>query len=141
MIVVDASVIVPLIAPHQHTAPARVAARHDVWTAPVLWRSEVRSALIKMIRAKSLSLDEAKTRFKQAELQLYRECSVQGDKVLEYSAKSQSSAYDCEYVVLADLLGLKLITTDEALIKHFPDTAVHLTDFVAAIPTKRADAN
>jgi predicted nucleic acid-binding protein len=132
MIVVDASVIVPFLAPHEFTDAARAAARRDIWTAPVLWRSEVRSALIRLIRARRLVLDDAKALFKQAEVKLWKECTVQADKVLEYSANSQCSPYDCEYVVLADVLGVKLLTADLPLISHFPKTAIHLNDYVAA---------
>jgi predicted nucleic acid-binding protein len=133
MIVVDASVVVAFLTPHEFTHEARATARQDIWTAPVLWRSEVRSALIRLIRARCLTLEDAKALFKQAELKLWKECSVEADKVLEYSATSQCSPYDCEYVVLADLLGLKLVTIDEPLIKHFPKTAIHLTDYVGSI--------
>lgn len=134
MIVVDASVIVPFWIPHEFTGVARSIARREIWTAPVLWRSEVRSAMVRLIRARRLALDDAKALFKQAELQLWKERSIQSDMVLEYSARSQCSAYDCEYVVLADALGIKLITADEPLIQHFPRVAIHLTDFAATIP-------
>jgi predicted nucleic acid-binding protein len=40
------------------------------------------------------------------------------------------SAYDCEYVALAQQLGVPLVTGDAELPDLFPDTAVLLEDFV-----------
>ena len=41
---------------------------------------------------------------------------------LAYS--SRSSAYDCEFIALAQTLNTPLITTDKKLIKAFPEHAV-----------------
>jgi len=132
MIIVDANIILAYCFQSEITSMAEIARRKDLWAAPLLWRSEFRSALIKFVRTGSLKLEDAQALFKQADgLMFCREHPPRSDKVLEYAAKSKASVYDCEYVVLADDFGTILVTVDEALIKHFPKTAVHLRDYVA----------
>jgi predicted nucleic acid-binding protein len=131
MIVVDANVIVAFVTVHEFTGLARAAALREEWTAPILWRSEVRSALARLMRARRIRLEDAQAVYKRAEMKMWKDCSVRAEKVLEYCAHSACSAYDCEYVVLAEDLGLRLVTLDEPLIKHFPKTALHLRDYAA----------
>jgi len=49
---------------------------------------------------------------------------VNSGDVLTLAAETGSSAYDCEFVSLAISLGVKLITSDKKIIKHFPETAI-----------------
>jgi predicted nucleic acid-binding protein len=87
--------------------------------------------MAKLIKAQMLTLESAKSLFHRAN-GLMRDTTfkVRQEKVLEYAAQSQASSYDCEFVALADDFGAKLITLDRALIAHFPDRAIHLTDYV-----------
>ena len=52
------------------------------------------------------------------------EFEVKSEAVFELCAQSGCSAYDCEYVALAQSLRISLITRDKALLAAFPDTAV-----------------
>lgn len=132
MIVVDANVIFSFCYRSGITPLAEAASLKDKWAAPLIWRSEFRSALIKFIRTGAISLEDANALFKKADgLMFCREHPPRSEKVLEYAAKSKASVYDCEYVVLADDFGTKLVTVDEALITHFPKTAMHLRDYVS----------
>ncbi len=63
---------------------------------------------------------------KAEELMLNDNYEVQSRDVLELSAESGCSAYDCEYIASAKNFGIKLITTDKQLIKAFPDIVVEL---------------
>ena len=37
---------------------------------------------------------------------------------------------DCEYVALAEDLGVRLVTADRDVLRHFPRVAIHPRDFV-----------
>ena len=47
-------------------------------------------------------------------------------------AESTCSAYDCEYVALAEDLKTKLVTTDKQILRDFPEWAVSLREFAGA---------
>jgi predicted nucleic acid-binding protein len=84
------------------TATAEAVGKKSPWVVPPLWRPEFRSALIKYVRAKLISLEDAQAMLKKAEqLMTDRERSPGGAKVLELASKSPASAYDCEYIALA----------------------------------------
>ena len=53
-----------------------------------------------------------------------REAPVDSREVLELAQRSGCSTYDCEYVVLAAALGVRLVTSDKAVLKAFPSVAV-----------------
>lgn len=55
--------------------------------------------------------------------------AVRTEDVLRLASDTQHSAYDCEYVALAEELDVPLITGDEALAKSFPDTATIMEAF------------
>ena len=58
-----------------------------------------------------------------------REYSVSSEQVLELVMDSDCTAYDCEYVALAQDLGVPLVTTDKQILRAFPKTAVSLEKF------------
>jgi predicted nucleic acid-binding protein len=43
--------------------------------------------------------------------------------VLSYASSSGCTAYDCEFVVLAKILGVPLLTLDRQVIQAFPGIA------------------
>jgi predicted nucleic acid-binding protein len=90
-----------------------------------LWRSETRNALIGLVRAGALSTEEAVRIMAQAERLLAGpEYAAPSPRVVLLAHESGCSAYDCEYVALAEDLGVPLITTDRAILRVFPDRAV-----------------
>ena len=128
MIVADTNVIAYLFIPGIHTGLAETLLRQDQeWAVPLLWRSEFRNVLAGYIRRKHMAFDTAVSIIEQAEGFLGPlEYSVASFRVLELVARSKCSAYDCEFVVLAQDLNIPLITTDNQILTSFPQIAVSL---------------
>ncbi len=62
-----------------------------------------------------------------------REFSVDTARVLSLPSRSGCSTYDCEFVALARDLGVRLVSNDAAVLGAFPNIAVPLKHFAAAI--------
>ncbi len=122
MIVVDVNVLAYLLIPGKYTALADQVLQADAeWAAPRLWRSEFRNILANYLRLKLMDLDDANALFKQAaDLIAAEEFEVHTVDVLRLSKLSTCTAYDCEYVALAEFLGLPLVTADVKVAKAFP---------------------
>jgi predicted nucleic acid-binding protein len=60
------------------------------------------------------------------------EFQVESAAVLNLAALSQCSAYDCEFVALAQQLGVMLVTSDRQILRQFPSSAVSLNLFAGA---------
>ena len=131
MIIADTSLIACLAIRNEDAElAAAVCAADPVWAAPVLWRSEFRHALVKYVQRAGMSLDEAMRALQSAEeIMSGREYQVSSERVLELAARSQCTGYDCEYVALAQDLGVPLVTADPQILKAFPKTAVSLEKF------------
>jgi predicted nucleic acid-binding protein len=115
----------------QQTLAERVLQRDTVWAAPLLWRSEFRSVLAAFMRHRDLSLTDAWRAHGLADQLLAgQEFAVPGERVLRLVASSSCSAYDCEYVALAEELDVWLVTADRKLLRAFPDSAVSPKDFI-----------
>jgi predicted nucleic acid-binding protein len=99
------------------------------WVVPRLWRSELRNILANYLRANQMDLADAALLFQRAaELVGAEEYEVETSDVLRLSKESKCSAYDCEYIALAEFLGLKLVTADSKLAKAFPRRTRLLSD-------------
>ena len=131
MIVVDTNVVAYLLLGGEKTPGARLAFHKDpAWAAPILWRSEFRSVLAAYLRRGTLNLSDAIEVMWEAET-LFRgaEYSVDSGQVLKLVSESGCSAYDCEFVALAQQLGVPLLTSDAEILKEFPRTATSLEAF------------
>jgi predicted nucleic acid-binding protein len=130
MIVVDVNVLAYLLIPGQHTASAEKLFQADPqWVAPRLWRSEFRNVLATYLRSDLISLADASALFQQAALIIgAEEYEVETLDVLRLSKDSGCSAYDCEYIALAEFLDLTFVTADKKLQKAFPQRTTPLSD-------------
>jgi predicted nucleic acid-binding protein len=133
MIVADANLLAYLVMPGERTEEAEnVLSRDSHWVAPLLWRSELRSVMHKYIQRGDLTVARAVSLLEQAaEVLGGRESEVDSRAVLTLASRSGCSTYDCEYVALAEMLDLPLVTSDRAVLKAFPKRAVAPADFLA----------
>lgn len=131
MIVADTNLIAYFFIKGDFTEHAQAVFNKDpAWIAPLLWRSEFRNVLALYIRKGFLNLIEALDLIQEAEFLMNgMEYLVSSLNILSLTEESQCSAYDCEFVVLARQLGLKLVTSDGLIIKKFPGIAVHISEF------------
>lgn len=128
MIVVDTNIISYLFLPTEFSdAAGGLYQKDSEWAAPLLWRSEFRNVLTLYLRQKIISLAEALAIQEEAEaLMANREFTVPSLSVLSLANRSACSAYDCEFVALAQQLSLKLVTADKKILSEFPEVATAL---------------
>lgn len=131
MIVVDTNVIAYLHLPGEHTDAAEAAWSADPdWHAPLLWRSEFRNVLALQLRRGGIDLGAAGRLSEEAERTLEDgEHVVRARHVLRLADGSGRSAYDCEFVALAEVLDVPLVTADRDLRASFPDRTIELAAF------------
>lgn len=125
MIVVDTNIIAYLYLPTEFTAHAEeLLQQNPEWAAPLLWRSEFRNILAGFVRRKMLTLDQAIAIQHEAEALLNpNEHLLDSADDLHLVNASDCTAYDCEFVALAQQLGTTLYTQDAKLLRAFPHTA------------------
>jgi predicted nucleic acid-binding protein len=128
VIVVDTNVIAYLYLPSEHTAHAEaLLARDPEWVLPTLWRSEFRNVLTGYLRRGHLTLAQAVAIQTEAEALVDGcEYDVASGRVLALAHESTCSAYDCEFIALAQQLGVRLVTVDRKLRQAFPQTTTPL---------------
>ena len=132
MIVVDTNIICYRWIPTSSSPDTeRALAKDPDWIAPLLWRSEFRNALAGAIRLKLITIDAATDIVEKAEWHFAnREFAVSSPAVLNLVANSGCSAYDCEFVALAEAQRVPLITADRQILHDFPEVAISLERFV-----------
>ena len=134
MIVVDVNVLAYLWIPGELTDLAEQALARDAqWATSILWRSEFRNILAGYLRRGSIGPAAARCCLEGADSQLSGcEYVLPSVLVMRKVADSTCSAYDCEYVALAEDLKTKLVTSDKQILRDFPGLAVSLREFAGA---------
>ncbi|MEQ1881681.1 MAG: type II toxin-antitoxin system VapC family toxin [Burkholderiales bacterium] len=129
MIVVDTNILAYLLLPYEFSPQADVLYKSDPdWAVPIFWRSEFRNLLAGYLRRKTLTFDEVAKVQAEAEMLLAgNEHEVDSRRVFELVLDSDCTAYDCEFIAIAMLLGIKLVTMDKKLLKAFPKHAISLS--------------
>jgi len=125
MMVVDTNVMVYLLTgsgPWEDAA--RLLAHDPQWAAPPIILSELRNVVVGLVRRGHLGKADALAICEDAEAILGpRVASVPPSPVLEIAMGRDLSACDAEFVVLARVLGVPLVTTDQAILDAAPDVA------------------
>ena len=131
MIVVDTNIILHLhVTSDQTPLAVRLLVKEPSWLSVPLWQSEFRNSLAGYIRRGTITLLQARLIMDEAlQTMTGGEIPVSSSRVLELAANSTCTAYDCEFVALAQALGVPLVTNDRQVLKEFPGTAVSLPDF------------
>ena len=122
MIVVDVNVVAYYIIQGEKTALARELMRREPdWRLPELWRHEYLNVLATYARQGGTTLEQARTLWRRA-LELFgpREHASDAEAALGLAVKAPVSAYDGQYLALAQRLGTVLVTEDRRLLKAFP---------------------
>ncbi|MCF6210029.1 MAG: type II toxin-antitoxin system VapC family toxin [Gammaproteobacteria bacterium] len=132
MIVVDTNIISYFyISGNRSHQAEQLLAADTHWNAPILWRSEFRSVLSQYLRRDILKLDEVLIIIQQAEKLMHdNEYEISSAHVMQLVNSSNCSAYDCEFVTLAQYLNVPLITADKKIIREFPKVAMSLDSFL-----------
>jgi predicted nucleic acid-binding protein len=132
MIVVDTNIISYLYISGNYSQQSEDLLSLDSnWVAPILWRSEFRNVLALYLRKNLLSLDEILLLLQQAEKLLNdHEYEIPSVNIMQLVKNSQCSAYDCEFVALAQYLDVSFITADKKIIREFPNIAKPISSFL-----------
>jgi predicted nucleic acid-binding protein len=131
VIVADTNLIVYLFLTGDQTRLAqKVLAKDPNWIVPPLWQSEFRNVLAAYIR-RGMAVSRAKRLMSDALQTLEkREILPPYEKVLDLITESNYTAYNCEFVALANELNVQLVTADKQLLTRFPERTISLEEFV-----------
>jgi len=133
VIVADTNVVAYLLVEGERTEAARrVFQRDPDWRLPPLWRSEFLNVLVVAVRAGAIDRDQASQAW-QAAASLFDEAerAPDGEEVLTIALRSKLSAYDAQFVAVAEELDVPLITGDRRIVAACPGRAVSLEEFGA----------
>jgi predicted nucleic acid-binding protein len=126
VIVVDTNVLVALLLPGPKVEAAeRVLVRDAAWSAPALVFSELRNVLVSYARKVPESSARCAEIIAEARRIVICPPAEESDDalVLELAMGSGCTAYDCEYVALAERLRCRLVTWDKQVVVAFPQRA------------------
>lgn len=134
MIVVDVNVVAYFLIEGDKTMSARALLRRDAdWRLPNLWRHEYLNVLATFVRKGGATITEAQSLWRRGvELFGAREQSVDMESALVLATENRISAYDAQYIALAQKLQTICVTEDQRLLKTFPALTRTMQAFVAA---------
>jgi predicted nucleic acid-binding protein len=132
MIVSDTNLLVYLFVEGEYTEVAEEVLRKDSdWIVPNLWKHEFLSAVATLINNDEIEkndaisiLDEAESHFED---QVF---PVSSRQVIELCENSGLSSYDCEFVALAMVMEIPLVTSDQEILQEYPGIANSPQDYL-----------
>ena len=131
MIVADANLIAYyyLPGPFQPLAQ-KIIQKDSVWLVPPIFISEFRNILLGFVRGNKLNKRDAAELAVRVELVFSQRTKIVSSlQVMDAACSSGCSAYDAEYIALAQMMNIKLVTNDKFLLATFPKVALSLEDF------------
>jgi predicted nucleic acid-binding protein len=136
MIVADTNLVAYLILNSGKTREAEKVRECDpVWRVPPFWRDELLNVLWLFHRSGDLTHGEAIRAWQEGVGLLGEsEVAVDGESVLETAIRYSITAYDAQFVTLAESLGVPLVTFDRKLVKSCPGVAVSYAGFLRDAP-------
>ena len=126
MIVVDTNVLSYLLIPGDRSeAMDRLLVKEPDWVAPRLWLDEFLNVLATYERRGTLSSQDVSSLLHDAlELMHDRSYEVPPERVLAVARRTGCSAYDSQYLALAEDLGVKLYTCDRGVLEKSAGLAI-----------------
>lgn len=105
--------------------------RDTDWLTSSLWRFEFASALATMPRAKLLNETQAFNAMPSATIEMpLRQMDAPREQALLTVLCDGISAYDAQYIALAEMLNLRCITAGRPLMRKTPARSILPSDFV-----------
>lgn len=132
MIVADTNLIANLILKQDQTETAQEVYRHDPeWVTPELWRHEFLNVLANYLRFDHVQQERLALAWQSANA-LFANSARQPDMLLalKLAGERNISAYDAQYLSLAQTLNLPLVTEDRKLRQAAPDLTLSMQDFL-----------
>jgi len=132
MIVADVNTVAYLLITGDKTALAQQMLRKDPeWFMPALWRHEFLNVLATFVRHGGGKIDDAE-KIWQTAVRLFRprEQEVNAFDALRLACQHNISAYDAQYIVLAQALGVICVTEDQKLAGKFPTLTQSMQKFL-----------
>jgi predicted nucleic acid-binding protein len=134
VIVADTNLVSYLLIEGEQTdAVRRVWTKDSAWVLPPLWRSEFLNVLATAHRAGVISQDQAMLAWQRAKALLgASEAEPLGEQVLRIAIERSVSAYDAQFVAVAEELGIRLVTSDKRICDRCPHVALSIEEFLTA---------
>lgn len=131
MIAVDTNILIHLWLPTDKTKLAEDVFFIDKhWIAPVFWRSEFRNVVWQYIQ-RGLTFAEGMNAIDNAEdLMNGSEFDVLSKDVMDLVRLSGCTAYGCEFIQVALMKSVPLVTFNKELLTKFPKIAINPHQFI-----------
>ncbi|MBI3037902.1 type II toxin-antitoxin system VapC family toxin [bacterium] len=126
MIAIDTNILIHLYFPSDFSEfSEKVFLKDPNWIAPFLWRSEFRNVILGFFRKKIIDFTKAIEAIEKAEEKMRGgESSVSSIMVMDLAKATKCTSYDCEFVALAKVKEVKLVTWDSGILDAFPQNAI-----------------
>jgi predicted nucleic acid-binding protein len=133
LIVVDTNIVAYLLLKGARTAQAEaVRARNAQWRVPALFPHEWINVLTAHVRANLLDRDTAARTYRRGMSMVQIDAQpVDAITILNLHLLTGRSSYDCEFIELAERLGVPLVTVDGEILSSSLDFVFHPDAFLS----------